>query len=74
MPQLALNLPDTDQYAATDSYRGDDPAPSTAERRRRGVNGHLPRATERHLTREMKLISRAIRTRSTTLVVLLQAH
>ncbi|BCR91953.1 uncharacterized protein ACHE_70796A [Aspergillus chevalieri] len=64
----------TDQYAAADSYRGDDHTASTAERRRRGVNGHLPQATGRHLVRETGLISRATRTRSTALAVLLQAH
>lgn len=74
MSHFVLDLPDTDQYAAADTYRGDDPAISTAKRRRRGVHGQPPRAMERHLVRETKRISRATRTRSTAPPVLLQAH
>lgn len=66
-----LDLTDTDQCVAADSYRGDDPATSTAELAEPGAGGHLPRATERRLARETKPMSRAIRTPSTTVPVLL---
>lgn len=74
MSHFVLDQPDPDQYAVADIYRGDDPAISTAKRRRRGAHGQPPRAMEHHLVRGTKRISRATRTRSTAQAAPLQAH
>lgn len=74
MSHFILGLPHTDQYAVADTYRGDNPAISTAKRRRRGVHGQPPRAMEHRPVRETKRILRATRTRSTVQAVPLQTH